>query len=103
MEGLKGRLHGRRAEVFAAAYEEGSLAAAARRLGMSHQAALRAARELEDELGGPLFIRTQWGVIPTALGQSCYASLPARRAGDGGSGRAGAPAAPGKPGGAFPQ
>lgn len=61
--------------MFAAACRMGSVAAAAREEGLSRRAALRLVRELEDEEGGELFLRTQWGVLPTALGRGLLGSL----------------------------
>ena len=61
--------------MFAAACRLGSVAAAAREEGLSHRAALRLVRELEDEEGGELFLRMPWGVLPTALGRDLFGSL----------------------------
>lgn len=76
--GKEAEVSDKRLAVFAAAYEQGSIAAAARRLGISYQGALRRMRDLEDELGGDLFVRTPWGVVPTALGQDVRAGLERR-------------------------
>lgn len=73
----------KRLAVFAAACEKGSIAEAARCLGVSYQSALRRVRDLEEELGGDLFVRAPWGVVPTALGQDLRAGL-VRRTGEGG-------------------
>lgn len=66
----------KRVEAFAAAYELGSLAAAARSLGIPYRKAQELVRDLEDEAGRALFLRTQWGVVPTGPGRDRYAGLP---------------------------
>lgn len=68
-------LRGRRAEVFSAACKEGSLAAAARSVGIPHRAALRVVKELEDDLGEELFLRMKGGVVPTAAGAELCRAL----------------------------
>ncbi len=52
-----------------AAVEEGSLRAAARRLGVSQPALTKLVRELERELNAPLVMRSTTGVTPTAQGK----------------------------------
>ncbi|WP_157264040.1 LysR family transcriptional regulator [Azohydromonas aeria] len=52
-----------------AAVETGSLRNAARRLGVSQPALTKAIRELEIELGAPLLLRSNTGVITTAQGR----------------------------------
>ncbi|WP_323039225.1 LysR family transcriptional regulator [Gemmobacter sp.] len=49
--------------------ETGSLRAAARHLGVTQPAITRSIRELEQELGTPLFERHQFGMQPTATGR----------------------------------
>ncbi|WP_134726002.1 LysR substrate-binding domain-containing protein [Paracoccus luteus] len=49
--------------------DAGSLRAAARHLGVTQPAITRSIRELEQELGVPLFERHQFGMQPTAMGQ----------------------------------
>ncbi len=49
--------------------DTGSLRAAARQLGVTQPAITRSIRELERELGVPLFERHQFGMQPTAMGQ----------------------------------
>ncbi|MDR6266888.1 MULTISPECIES: LysR substrate-binding domain-containing protein [Rhodobacterales] len=49
--------------------DSGSLRAAARQLGVTQPAITRSIRELERELGVPLFERHQFGMQPTAMGQ----------------------------------
>lgn len=49
--------------------ETGSLRAAARLLGVTQPAITRSIRELEQELGVPLFERHQFGMQPTAMGE----------------------------------
>ena len=49
--------------------DTGSLRAAARLLGVTQPAITRSIRELEQELGVPLFERHQFGMQPTAMGQ----------------------------------
>jgi DNA-binding transcriptional LysR family regulator len=50
---------------FLAVFEEGSLSAAARTLGLTQPTLGRQIAELEDNLGTALFIRSQRGLIPT--------------------------------------
>jgi len=56
-----------------AAVEEGSLRAAARRLGLTQPAVTKMVRELERELGAPLLQRSTTGVMPTAQGKILHA------------------------------
>lgn len=66
--------------ALAAAIEEGSLRAAARRIHLSQPALSKMVRELEQKLGAPLLLRTARGVTPTAQGKVLYErSLKARR------------------------
>lgn len=51
------------------AAETGSIRAAARVLGVEQSAVSRRIRDLEDEIGAALFIRTHCGVVPTAAGE----------------------------------
>ena len=55
-----------------AAIEEGSLRAAARRVGVSQPALTKMVRELEVELSATLLARTSKGVVPTAQGKVLY-------------------------------
>lgn len=55
-----------------AAVDEGSLRNAARRLGVSQPALTKMIRELENELGAKLLVRTTQGVLPTAQGKVLY-------------------------------
>ncbi|MDO9201868.1 MAG: LysR family transcriptional regulator, partial [Hydrogenophaga sp.] len=55
--------------AFLAAYEHGSLMAAARQLGSSQPTMGRHIAELEAQLGTVLFERTGRGLAPTAAGQ----------------------------------
>lgn len=55
-----------------AAIEEGSLRAAARRLGVAQPALTKVIRELELELAAPLLFRSSKGVLPTAEGKLLY-------------------------------
>ena len=57
---------------FVAAIEEGSLRAAARRLGVSQPALTKLVRELEIELAATLLLRHSQGVKPTAQGQVLF-------------------------------
>ena len=57
---------------FVAAIEEGSLRAAARRLGVSQPALSKLVRELEVELAATLLMRHSQGVKPTAQGQVLF-------------------------------
>lgn len=59
-------------KALAAAIEEGSLRAAARRLAVSQPALSKMIRELEVELAAPLLMRTSRGVLPTAQGKVLY-------------------------------
>lgn len=81
--GEEGEMRDERMAVFAAAYEKGSIAAAARCLGIPYQGALRRVRDLEGELGGDLFVRAPWGVVPTPLGQEVRAGLDREAGGEG--------------------
>lgn len=54
------------------AIEEGSLRAAARRIGVSQPALTKTIRELEQELAAPLLVRSTTGVMPTAQGKVLY-------------------------------
>lgn len=56
-------------QALVAAVEEGSLRAAARRLGVSQPALTKLVRELERELDAPLVMRSTTGVTPTAQGK----------------------------------
>ncbi|TWS21147.1 LysR family transcriptional regulator [Tsukamurella asaccharolytica] len=67
----------RRLEQFVAAMEEPSLAAAAARLHLSQQALSAAMRQLERELGTPLFTRSGRRLTPTAAARSLYDGAPA--------------------------
>ncbi len=53
--------------VFQAVYESGSVAVAARRLGLSQPALSHALRRLRDALGDELFVRSGRGMRPTPL------------------------------------
>ncbi len=64
------RLNALRALV--AAVEEGSLRAAARRVGCSQPALTKMVRELEREVAAPLLMRSTTGVIATAQGRVMY-------------------------------
>lgn len=55
-----------------AAIEEGSLRAAARRVGTSQPALTKMIRELELELAAPLLLRSSRGVAPTAQGKVLF-------------------------------
>ncbi len=60
-------------QALVAAVDEGSLRAAARRLGLTQPALTKQVRELERELGAPLLERTTTGVVPTAQGKILHA------------------------------
>ncbi|MET9325492.1 LysR family transcriptional regulator [Tsukamurella sp. NPDC003166] len=66
----------RRLEQFVAAMEEPSLAAAAARLHLSQQALSAALRQLERELGTPLFTRSGRRLAPTAAARTLYDGAP---------------------------
>ena len=55
-----------------AAVEDGSLRAAARRVGVSQPALTKMLRELERELSTTLLVRSTTGVVPTAQGRALY-------------------------------
>ncbi|WP_250518381.1 LysR family transcriptional regulator [Caballeronia sp. ATUFL_M1_KS5A] len=55
-----------------AAVEEGSIRAAAHRLNISQPAATRLIRDLEEEIGAPLLVRSVGGVAATAQGNVLY-------------------------------
>jgi DNA-binding transcriptional LysR family regulator len=59
-------------QALVAAVEEGSLRAAARRIGVSQPALTKLVRELEIELSAPLLERHSQGVRPTAQGQVLF-------------------------------
>ncbi|GAA6143571.1 LysR substrate-binding domain-containing protein [Hydrogenophaga sp. 5NK40-0174] len=59
-------------QALVAAIEEGSLRAAARRMGMSQPALTKTVRELEHELGSRLLMRSSKGVVPTAQGKVLF-------------------------------
>lgn len=56
--------------IFLAIAEDGSLSAAARRLGMSQPTVGRRLSALEESLGATLFIRTAQGLLPTDAGEA---------------------------------
>ncbi|MFM2055209.1 MAG: hypothetical protein RL456_3246 [Pseudomonadota bacterium] len=56
-------------QALVAAVEEGSLRAAARRIGVSQPALTKMIRELEQELSAALLVRSTTGVVPTAQGK----------------------------------
>ena len=55
---------------FLAVLRAGSLAGAARRLGVAHPTIRRHVEELEADLGSPLFLRSPSGLAPTELAES---------------------------------
>lgn len=59
-------------QALVAAVDEGSLRAAARRVGVSQPALTKMIRELELELSAPLLMRSTTGVMPTAQGKVLY-------------------------------
>jgi DNA-binding transcriptional LysR family regulator len=59
-------------QALIAAVEEGSLRAAARRVGVSQPALTKMVRELERELSATLLTRSTTGVVPTAQGKVLY-------------------------------
>ncbi len=56
--------------TFLAVAREGSLSAAARRLGLTQPTAARHVEALEQAVGADLFLRSQRGLVPTELGLS---------------------------------
>lgn len=65
---MRGRLELRTVEYFLAIAEEGSLRAAAQRLGVTQPALTKAVRRIEQEVGARLFERTARGVSLTLAG-----------------------------------
>ncbi len=62
----------RHLRYFIAAVEEGSLQKAAARLNIAQPALSRRVRDLEVELGCPLFLRGPRGIVPTPAGRLLY-------------------------------
>lgn len=62
----------RRTLQFLAVFEAGSIFAAAEHLSISQPALSMSIRQLEEEIGSPLFHRRARGVEPTAAGQALY-------------------------------
>ena len=63
----------RQLEVFRQVVDSGSVSEAARRLHMSQPPVTYAVRQLEQELGAPLFERSARGMTPTEAGRLLYA------------------------------
>jgi LysR family transcriptional regulator of abg operon len=61
-------------QALVAAVQEGSLRAAARRLGVSQPALTKAVRELEREVSSPLLLRSRAGVVASPQGRALYES-----------------------------
>lgn len=61
--------------VLHALFEERSVSAAARRLGLSQSATSHALARLRDRLGDPLFVRTKSGLAPTARAEALRGAL----------------------------
>lgn len=59
-------------QALVAAVQEGSLRAAARRLGISQPALTKLMRELEREMGAPLLLRSRAGVVASTQGRALY-------------------------------
>ncbi|MCK5924175.1 MAG: LysR family transcriptional regulator, partial [Methylococcales bacterium] len=59
----------RHIRYFVMAAEEGSISSAAARLNISQPAVSRQIKDLEDELGTPLFLRTSTGLALTESGE----------------------------------
>src|SRR4051794_37541830 len=66
---------------FAVVAEEGNLTRAAERLFVSQPALTKQIRQLEGQLGLPLFVRSRAGMTLTAAGQALAGRLPAVLAG----------------------
>ena len=62
----------RRTEQFLALFETGNIHRAAEQLGISQPALSMSLKQLEDELGAPLFQRMPRGVVPTEAGDVLY-------------------------------
>ena len=60
----------RHIEYFVTTIEEGSISAAAKKLGVSSQAISKAINDMEESLGRPLFTRKSSGLKPTPFGSS---------------------------------
>jgi DNA-binding transcriptional LysR family regulator len=61
-------------QALVAAIQEGSLRAAARRLGISQPALTKVVRELEREVGAPLLLRSRAGVVASTQGKALFES-----------------------------
>lgn len=70
----------RNVSYFLAVANEGSLRAAARKLGVTQPALTKAIRRLEDEAGVPLFERQARGVTPTTYGEAFWRHAKALKA-----------------------
>ena len=70
----------RQLQDFLAVIEEGSIHAAARKIGFSQPAVTKSLRGLESELHAQLVRRTNHGVVPTAAGRALYARARAAHA-----------------------
>jgi LysR family carnitine catabolism transcriptional activator len=68
----------RRLRLFLAVVDEGTFTAAARAVHVAQPAVSLAVRELEEELGAPLLVRSRSGVVLTAAGEALV--TPARQA-----------------------
>src|SRR5215207_5676856 len=66
---------------FAVVAEEGNLTRAADRLFVSQPALTKQMKQLESQLGMPLFTRSRAGMTPTAAGRALAERLPAVLAG----------------------
>lgn len=68
LNSVMSRLHARQLRLLIAVAEQGSLLAAADRVGLTQPGASKALKELEATLNAPLFMRTNRGLVPTEAG-----------------------------------
>lgn len=68
LNSVMSRLHARQLRLLIAVAEQGSLLAAADRVGLTQPGASKALKELESTLNAPLFMRTNRGLVPTEAG-----------------------------------
>lgn len=60
----------RHLRYFLQAFQDGSILRAAEHISISQQALSKAIASFEQEIGGPLFIRTNKGLLPTEMGEA---------------------------------
>ena len=70
MSSLDAGIDWERQRAFLAVMTEGSLSAAARRIGVAQPTVRRRIEALETEIGAPLFTRSPSGLLPTARAEA---------------------------------